>query len=144
IKTTADTLGVRETRRITGEYVMSDNDVENGNQYDDAVVHDAWFLIDIHNPSGGGQAEGHSKMAKPYDIRYGSLIPLDVDNLLTAGRCISGTHRAHASYRVMAICMATGEAAGIAAALSIRDNRNLRDLDARKIREILTQRGVEL
>lgn len=53
---------------------------------------------------------------------YGALVPKDVDNLLTAGRCISGTRRAHASYRVMAICMATGEAAGIAAALSIKEN----------------------
>jgi len=144
IKTTADTLGVRETRRIMGEYVMSDNDVENGNHYDDAVVHNAWFLIDIHNPSGGGQAEGHSKMEIPYDIRYGSLAPLGAENILTAGRCISGTHRAHASYRAMAICMATGEAAGIAAALSIKSDTSLRELDAQEIRTVLTQRGVEL
>ena len=60
LKTTADTLGVRETRRIMGEYVMCDEDVEQGKHYDDAIVHNAWFLIDIHNPSGGGQAEGHS------------------------------------------------------------------------------------
>ena len=55
LKTSADTLGVRETRRIIGEYVMCDEDVEKGKHYDDAVVHNAWFLIDIHNPSGGGQ-----------------------------------------------------------------------------------------
>ena len=144
LKTSASTLGVRETRRIIGEYVISDNDVENGNHYDDAVVHNAWFLIDIHNPSGGGQAEGHSKQAKPYDIRYGSLLPLGVENILTAGRCISGTHRAHASYRVMAICMATGEAAGIAAALSIKENVNARELDVKKIRAALTEKGVML
>ena len=118
--------------------------MENGNHYDDAVVHNAWFLIDIHNPSGGGQAEGHSKQAKPYDIRYGSLLPLGVENILTAGRCISGTHRAHASYRVMAICMATGEAAGIAAALSIKENVNARELDVKKIRAALTEKGVML
>lgn len=110
IKTTADTLGVRETRRIEGEYTVCDDDVEQGRKQPDAVVHNAWFLIDIHNPAGGGQAEGHSKMAVPYDIPYGALVPKEIDNLLTAGRCISGTHRAHASYRVMAICMATGEA----------------------------------
>lgn len=144
LKTSADTLGVRETRRIIGEYVMCDEDVEQGRHYDDAVVHNAWFLIDIHNPSGGGQAEGHSKMAVPYDIRYGALIPLKVENLLTAGRCISGTHRAHASYRVMAICMATGQAAGIAAALSIKKNVSPRMLDAQEIRKVLTDIGVEL
>lgn len=144
LKTTADTLGVRETRRIMGEYVMCDEDVEQGKHYDDAIVHNAWFLIDIHNPSGGGQAEGHSKMAQPYDIRYGALLPLGVENLLTAGRCISGTHRAHASYRVMAICMATGEAAGIAAALSIKENVMPRNLHIRKIRDVLINKGIEL
>lgn len=144
VKTTASTLGVRESRRIMGEYVINDGDVENGNHYDDAVVHDAWFLIDIHNPSGGGQAEGHSKMAVPYDIRYGALVPVSVDNLLTSGRCISGTHRAHASYRVMAICMATGEAAGIAAALSVLENVTPRCLEVSKIRHILKNNGVIL
>ena len=143
LKTTASTLGVRETRRIIGDYIVNDSDVENGNHYDDAVVHDAWFLIDIHNPSGGGQAEGHSKMAKPYDIRYGALLPKGIENLMTAGRCISGTHRAHASYRVMAICMATGEAAGDAAALSIKEGVTPRALGAESVRKALLQKGVK-
>ncbi|MBQ2942439.1 MAG: FAD-dependent oxidoreductase [Clostridia bacterium] len=144
LKTSASTLGVRETRRIKGEYQVCDSDVENGNHYDDAIVHDAWFLIDIHNPKGGGQAEGRSKMAKPYDIRYGALLPVGIRNLILSGRCISGTHRAHASYRVMAICMATGEAAGIAAALSIKENVTLKELGAEKVREALTKKGVVL
>lgn len=144
VKTTASTLGVRETRRIVGEYTVSDSDVENGNHYDDAVVHNAWFLIDIHNPSGGGQAEGHSQPATPYDIRYGALVPLKIDNLLLSGRCISGTHRAHASYRVMAICMATGEAAGIAAAESIKEQVTPRELPADKIRAVLKKQCTEL
>ena len=144
VKTTASTLGVRESRRITGECKVSDCDVENGNHYDDAIVHNAWFLIDIHNPSGGGQAEGHSKMAVPYDIRYGALVPLGVENLLTAGRCISGTHRAHASYRVMAICMAVGEAAGVAASLSAKGNVTPRKLSPQKIREALIKTGIDL
>ena len=63
---------------------------------------------------------------------------------MTAGRCISGTHRAHASYRVMAICMATGQAAGIAAALSIKKDVSPRMLDAQEIRKVLTDIGVEL
>lgn len=143
LKTSASTLGVRETRRIMGDCMINDDDVEKGNHYDDAVVHDAWFLIDIHNPSGGGQAEGHSKMAEPYDIRYGALLPKGVENLITAGRCISGTHRAHASYRVMAICMATGEAAGAAAALSIAEGVTPRELSAKKVRTALTEKGVK-
>lgn len=144
LKTTADTLGVRETRRIMGECMVDDSDVEQGKHYDDAVVHNAWFLIDIHNPSGGGQAEGHSKMAEPYDIRYGALVPKNIDNLLTAGRCISGTHRAHASYRVMAICMATGEAAGTAAALSIKNGISPRSLASNEIRKELKRKGIDL
>ena len=144
LKTSASVLGVRETRRIKGEYVVCDSDVENGNHYSDAVVHDAWFLIDIHNPKGGGQAEGHSKQAKPYDIKYGALLPLGVSNLVLSGRCISGTHRAHASYRVMAICMATGEAAGIASALSIKENLSPKELGADKVRKVLTAKGVIL
>ncbi|MBR5527927.1 MAG: FAD-dependent oxidoreductase [Clostridia bacterium] len=144
LKTSASTLGVRETRRIVGDYVINDEDVEKGKHYDDAVVHNAWFLIDIHNPSGGGQAEGHSKMAQPYDIPYGALLPKGVENLMTAGRCISGTHRAHASYRVMAICMATGEAAGTAAALSIKEEITPRELSAEAVRKALSQKGVKL
>ncbi len=144
VKSSADCVGVRESRRVIGEYVICDADVEQGRQHPDAVVHNAWFLIDIHNPTGGGQAEGHARDAMPYDIPYGALLPLGVDGLLTAGRCISGTHRAHASYRVMAICMACGEAAGIAAALAAASGRTPREVSADEVRALLSARGVEL
>ena len=144
VKSSADTLGVRETRRVQGDAAVTDRDVEEGRKYPDAVVHDAWFLIDIHNPKGGGQAEGHSKMAKPYDIRYGCLLPKGLEGILTAGRCISGTHRAHASYRVMTICMAMGEAAGIAAALAVQKGVTPRAVSAADIRTVLKKRGVTL
>ena len=107
-------------------------------------MHDAWFLIDIHNPKGGGQAEGHSHPAKPYDIRYGAFLPKGVEGLLTAGRCISGTHRAHASYRVMTPCMAMGEAVGVAAALAVQRGTTPRAVSAADVREALKQRGVKL
>lgn len=144
LKSSGTTLGVRETRRITGDETVTDADVEQGLHYDDAVVHNAWFLIDIHNPAGGGQAEGHSQPAQPYDIRYGCLLPRGVENLMTAGRCISGTHRAHASYRVMTVCMAMGEAAGVAAALAVKSGKTPREVGAAEVRWVLTQRGVEL
>jgi hypothetical protein len=133
VKSSASTLGVRETRRVVGDYILSDKDVEEGSKFDDAAVRDAWFLIDIHNPKGGGQAEGQAKMAKPYDIPYRCLLPKGIENLLTAGRCISGTHRAHASYRVMAICMAVGQAAGTAAALSAKGAVTPRALSYREL-----------
>ena len=142
VKSTAGTLGVRETRRIMGDAMVTDDDVAEGGKYADAIVHDAWFLIDIHNPKGGGQAEGHSHPAKPYDIRYGAFLPKGVEGLLTAGRCISGTHRAHASYRVMTPCMAMGEAVGVAAALAAKQCAVPRRVAPGEIRQALAGRGV--
>jgi hypothetical protein len=144
VKDSASTLGVRETRRILGEYILKDADLENGIKFDDVVVHDANFPIDIHNPSGPGQAEGLAARVMPYDIPYRCLVPLNVENLLTAGRCISGTHRAHASYRTINICMAIGQAAGIAAALSAKEGIYPRSLDHRRIQKVLINSGVKL
>ena len=144
LKGSGSTLGVRETRRITGDYVLSDHDVETGARHDDVVVHDAWFLIDIHNPAGGGQAEGRSQPAIPYDIPYRSLLPQGLDNLLTAGRCISGTHRAHASYRVGGVCLATGQAAGVAAALAALGHVAPRELEVKKVQDALAKQGAVL
>ena len=144
IKSSASTLGVRETRRIIGEYVLRDSDIEQGRKFEDVVVHNAWFLIDIHPPNGGGQAEKFSHPAKPYDIPMRSLIPLKLENFLVAGRCISGTHRAHASYRVMAICMAIGEAAGVMAALCADKEISPRRLNSKEVQQILISRGIHL
>lgn len=144
LKSTGSTLGVRETRRFMGDYVISDTDVETGARFEDVVVHKAWFLIDIHNPAGGGQAEKHSQPATPYDIPYRSLLPKNVEGLLLSGRNISGTHRAHASYRVMGVALATGQASGIAAALSAKENCTPRELDYRKIQDVLCKQGAKL
>lgn len=144
LKSSGSTLGVRETRRFVGDYIISDTDVETGARFEDVVVHKAWFLIDIHNPAGGGQAEKHSQPATPYDIPYRSLLPKEVEGLLLSGRNISGTHRAHASYRVMGVAMATGQAAGIAAALSAKEGCMPRELDYHKIQDALTAEGGNL
>ena len=144
LKGSGSALGVRETRRIMGDYVISDHDVETGARQADVVVHDAWFLIDIHNPAGGGQAEGRSQPAIPYDIPYRSLLPRGLDNLLTAGRCISGTHRAHASYRIGGVCLATGQAAGVAAALAALGHVAPRELEVKKVQDALARQGAVL
>ena len=78
-------------------------------------------LFDIHNPASGGQTEKHSQPATPYDIPYRSLVPKEIGGLLLSGRNVSGTHRAHASYRVMGEALATGQTAGTAAALSAKE-----------------------
>ncbi len=144
VKASSDTVGVRESRRVRGVEYIVDSDVENGRQREDGIVHNAWFLIDIHNPTGGGQAEGYSRPAQPYDIPYGAIVPIKTDGLLIAGRPISGTHRAHASWRVMAICMAIGEAAGIAASQCAESGCQPRRLDPANVRKVLAARGVEL
>ena len=144
LKDSADCLGVRETRRIVGEYILQDEDLLSGRRFEDCIVHKADFVVDIHNPTGGGQAEGTAKKVKPYDIPLRCLIPLNVDGLITTGRCISGTHRAHASYRVMKIIMPLGQAAGVAAALCVKNHVLPRKLPYKQVQKVLLDLGVEL
>ena len=75
------------------------------------------------------------KQKNDYSIPYGCLLPKNVENLLLSGRNISGSHLAHSNFRIMSVCIALGEAAGAAAAISIRDNVKLRDVDVKKIQQ---------
>ncbi|MBN1488331.1 MAG: FAD-dependent oxidoreductase [Phycisphaerae bacterium] len=130
-------IGVRETRRILGVDYLTREDVVLGRERPDAVVRRADFVIDIHNPTGPGQAEGFARKVKPYDIPYGCLVPRTLDGLLLAGRCISGSHDAHASYRVQCIAMATGAAAGTAAGLAAKEGAKPRDIEPSTIQNAL-------
>lgn len=138
------TTGIRESRRVVGEYLITAEELAAGKRFDDVVVHKAEFIVDIHNPAGAGQAEEKIQYVVPYDLPYGCFVPKGVDGLMTAGRCISGTHRAHASYRVMSICMAMGQAVGVAAALCARQGCQPRALDVKALQKELTALGVEL
>lgn len=142
LKDSADTLGIRETRRIMGEYVLQENDLLGGHRFEDVIVHNAEFILDIHGMKSGGQ--DNESPVKPYDIPYRSLLPLKIENLLLVGRCISGTHVAHSSYRVMNIAMAIGQAGGVAAALSAKDGISPRNLEYTKIQKCLEDMGVKL
>ena len=148
VKGSSTTLGVRESRRILGDYVITVEDVAAGRLFDDAVVHRAGFCVDIHNPDGPGQSEfveSRPIIAGAHDIPFRAMTPLGVNNLITAGRCISGTHEAMASFRVMNICFAMGQAAGAAAALMKEHGvASTRELDVNLIREHLKMRGVKL
>ncbi|MBE6607858.1 MAG: FAD-dependent oxidoreductase [Ruminococcaceae bacterium] len=147
IKYSTSTLGVRESRRIKGRYTLTKEDLMSGREFPDAVVHKASFSLDIHNPDGPGQSENDEKCPstpKPYDIPFAAMCPLGVSNLITAGRCISGTHVAHSSYRVMRICMAMGQAAGVAAYVMKTTNTNTLTLSTDRIRDLLVNEGVEL
>jgi len=138
------TTGVRESRRVVGEYHITAEELAAGKRFEDVVVHKAEFIVDIHNPAGAGQAEEKIQYVIPYDLPYGCFVPKGVDGLMTAGRCISGTHRAHASYRVMSICMAMGQAVGVAAALCAAHGCQPRALDVKRLQAELTALGVEL
>lgn len=138
------TTGVRESRRIMGDYVVDADELSAGKRFPDVVVHDALFIVDIHNPDGAGQAEDKIQYCKPYDLPYRCFLPKGLEGLMVAGRCISGTHRAHASYRVMSICMAMGEAVGIAAALSVSKGCTPRQLDVTLLQKTMTDKGIVL
>jgi len=140
IITSAEQIGLRETRRIRGEYVLTVDDVYNCTSFDDCVVAYA-FPVDIHDPAGTfGLFEpprGHH-----YEVPYRCLLPLKVENLLVAGRCVSATHEALGAIRVMPCCFAMGEAAGAAAALSLKKEVLPRELDHRLLQESLVAQGA--
>ena len=117
-----------------------------GSRFLDAVVHRANFPIDIHNPTGGGQAEreGIPYQAQDYDIPLRCLQPLGVGHLVLCGRNISGTHRAHASYRVMCIAMAVGQAAAMTAKASLDAGVDVAQVDPATVQRLLTECGCDL
>jgi hypothetical protein len=136
------TLGVRESYRIVGEYTLTEEDLREGKRFPDVVVHGADFYFDVHGIRNGGQQ--CYEQAKPYDIPYRCLLPQKVENLLVVGRCISGTHLAHSSYRVMNIVMAIGQAGGVAAAAATAAGVTPRELPYQTVQEWLTKMGVDL
>jgi hypothetical protein len=109
----------------------------SGVRREDAVVREACFPIDIHNPDGVGQAEGFAGKVPAYDLPYGCLVPDGRDGLLLSGRNIAGTHEAHASYRVQRITMHIGVAAGVAAACCVRHGLQPRELNVAALQQAL-------
>lgn len=141
--TSASIIGVRETRHFIGEYTLTEEDILNAKIFENWVVANAHFNFDIHNLSGSGLdkagVQHHFNQPKGYTIPYGCFIPKTIDNLYLAGRNISGTHKAHSNYRVMPICVKMGQAVGIAAALCVQNNILPRNLEVKKIQQILTK-----
>lgn len=135
-------IGIRETRRIMGEYVLTEEDVVNGRKFDDGITRCA-YPVDVHDPKGTGTVFAQVKNSY-YEIPYRCLLPLNVDNLVVAGRCISTTVRAIASARTMITAMSLGQAAGVAAALSSKDGTLPRKQDVNKVREVLKEQGAML
>lgn len=139
LASTAEFIGVRESRRITGEYTLSGEEALGGATFPDAVAR-GFYPIDIHNADGTGDAAG-TRPSKPYEIPYGCLVPLQVENLLVAGRPVSVDHVAHGSVRVMGTTMSLGEAAGCAAALCVLEGVTPRGLAGERVRDALERLG---
>jgi hypothetical protein len=140
---TGTQVGVRESRRIVGRYTLTAADVLQGRRFDDAVARSA-YPIDIHNPSGAGTVTKRLAPGQSYEIPYRCLVPINREQLLVAGRCISTTHEALASTRLTPTVMTLGQAAGTAAALACAQNVRAGDVDASELRAELIADGVDL
>lgn len=136
-------VGVRETRRILGEYVLTADDLLHAKKFDDVIARGA-YPIDIHSPTGKGTVLKRLPPGEAYDLPLRCLLPQGVDQLLVAGRCISGTHEALSSYRVSPICMATGQAAGVCAALAARLGTPPRTVPVAQVQAELRRQGANL
>lgn len=138
---TAAMMGVRETRHFKGLYTLTSEDILERRCFDDWVVKGAEFNFDVHNMTGASlDATGmQAKFPRDtkYTIPYRCLLPEKVHGLLLTGRNISGTHMAHSNYRVMPMCVALGEGAGIAAGLAVQKGIDIRNVDAVEIQKYL-------
>lgn len=141
IVSSASLIGIRETRHFKGKYTITRDDIWQARVFDEYVVKDAYFNFDVHNITGAGLDETGVQyeftQKKGYTIPYGCLLPVKTENLLLCGRNISGTHMAHSNFRAMPICVGTGEAAGAAAAIAIRQNCAPSEVKPEEIRKII-------
>lgn len=170
VRCTSPQVGARESRQVMGDYVLTGENVRLGHKFEDAIARGSWW-IDIHCPLGQTYPvhlcmtecarqedcpfwvaeHARSMMARAdlyppdgdwYDIPYRCLTSKGMDNLFVSGRCISATHEAMAGARVMGTCMAIGQAAGTAAALSVRDGVLPRAVDVEALRRVLQDDGA--
>lgn len=137
----APEIGIRESRKIRGKYTLTSEDAKNCTKFDDAIAA-CNYDIDIHNPDGIGTSHYFFKAGTYYTIPYRALLPENADNLIVAGRCISATHEAQASLRIMPVVCCIGQAAGIAAAVAAEENCNAENADIKKIQKILKEDGA--
>jgi len=131
----APRIGVRECRRVAGEHIMTESDITSETFPDDTIAIGE-YGFDIWGTKTK-KVKGNGKYPWRYGIPYRALVPRGVDGLLVAGKCMSGTHIAQSSFRVMPIAGSTGQAAGVAAALCARDGTQPRELEPEDVRTVL-------
>ena len=162
-------IGIRQSRQIVGEATLTGDDIIKGRKFEDGIARGSWW-IDIHCPRGFVKNDVHLCYSKCpmkdcymhtehkedlidaiyppkgdwYDIRYGCLVPKNIDNLLVSGRCISATLDAMAGARVMGTCLAIGQAAGTAAAQAVSTKSSPRELDVEVLRQTIIADGAKV
>jgi hypothetical protein len=133
-------IGVRESRRVMGAYTLTVAEVVEGCKFADGIARSN-YPVDIHSPTGEGTVIRRLPPGEYYEVPYRCLVPRNVDNLLIGSRCISATHEAHSSLRVMPVVAGIGEAAGVAAAWAAREGITPRDIDGARLKAAIL--GVE-
>jgi hypothetical protein len=128
-------LGTRESRKVIGEYILSEHDVKNQARFDDAIgifpeFLDAYGVVIM--PTTG----------RYFQVPYGTILPQKAENLLVAGRCVSADKIAFAATRQMMCCTVTGQGAGVAAAVSLKENATCKQVDITKVQQALDKQGV--
>jgi len=137
----APSAGARESRRIVGRSCMAIEDYKSGRLFDDTVCYSFWF-VDVHLDTGGSRIEYLTSGATPA-LRYSAMVPEKLDNVLAAGRCVSTDRDTNSALRVKATCMALGQAAGLAAAIVVRDGiGSMADVPTDKLRKELSKTGA--
>ncbi|MEN6643433.1 MAG: FAD-dependent oxidoreductase [Armatimonadia bacterium] len=136
-------IGIRESRRVVGDYTLSVDDVLQARKFEDGIARGC-YPVDIHNPAGTGTVIQALPPGEAYDIPYRCLCPKGFDNLLIAGRPISSDHAAHSSHRVMPIAACNGEAGGVAAGMCVQKGTDIRGVDVKELRARLKERGASL
>jgi hypothetical protein len=131
------TVGVRDTRKIIGKYNLTEHDVLNQARFDDSIGIFPEFI------------DGYNTIIIPttgryFQIPFGCLVPIEIDNLLVAGRCVAGDNMSHAAMRNMMACTVTGQGAGVASALSIKEDVTVKDVNIEKLQTELKKQNVRI
>ena len=134
-------MGIRESREIEAEYMLTGDDIVYSRRFDD-VIACAGYPLDIHHSTGGDCTMVFTK--DNHDIPYRCLVPKGVKNLLVAGRCSGYTHEAMAATRVMSTCMAVGEAAGRAARIALDEGVEVGKVNVKAVQKELRETGAYL
>jgi len=133
---TAEQMGVRESRRIMGDYMLTRDDVLEASHFEDAVLKHSGG-IEIHNPQGQGTEFVKTKPGSYYEIPYRSILVKGFSNLMVAGRCFSASHSALSASRSIGFCLGLGESAGTAAAVAANNSQKLRNVDINSLQQQL-------